>query len=331
MKFNIVKQPIGIAILSHLAIVVLSLLFAAEPTALSTVDLTGLELAIAPLGQHIAAYGAAHPTWGAWLAGILLFVTATILTRTNYRYSLYGTNSSITFPIFAMVMSGVLYGGDYLSSSLVAMLSALMLQHILGGYRNGFGFDQLFRGAACMGLLLLIEPATAPLVLLLAATAVTLRRTTREMVVMVGGLLLPIATLLYLNWAMGGDFSAPVVALYREATAGEWFGLFDHAPLSDAIFFMVVMVATAIGVLLFLANSYALSNKARHIMIFVSRMWLLSLVVVAMPSASVGLLATVAIPCSLLIPVLLIRTHRSVAQLIYLLFTAASIALILLR
>ncbi len=330
MKFSIVKQPLGPAILSLLLLVILSLANATGATAVGDLRLgfsTDI-LPIAPLGQSIMHFEVEHPSVAAWLAGLVLFITAILLTRLNFRYSLYATNTCITFPIYAMVMAGALYQGSYLATTLASLTMGLSVYHLLHGYRNGFGFDHLFRGSAYLGLLILIEPATAPLILLIPLATASLQRTAREGVVAIGGLLLPFAVICYLNWAYGGSLTAPVEVLYAALIEGQWFTLILNSSPIDRAFFITLNIITAIAALLFLANSYTLSNKARHIMLLLCRLWLLQLSLFCLPSANINLLGVMAIPCTLLIPVVLIRTHHNIAQLIYLLIFVATICAI---
>lgn len=320
MKFSIVKQPLGPAILSLLLLVILSLVTATGAPAVGDLRLgfSADVLPIAPLGRSLMQFEAVHPSAAAWIAGFVLFITAILLTRLNFRYSLYATNTCVTFPIYAMVMAGALYQGSYLVTSLASLAMGLSVYHLLHGYRNGFGFDHLFRGSAYLGLLIFLEPATAPLVLLIPLATASLQRTAREGVVAVGGFLLPFAVICYLNWAYGGSFTAPVEALYAALIEGKWLGLILGSSTIDRAFFITLNVITAFAALLFLANSYTLSNKARHILLLICRLWLLQLTLFCLPSATINLLGVMAIPCTLLIPVVLIRTHHNVAQLLYL-------------
>ena len=220
--------------------------------------------------------------------------------------------------------------GEYLTAVVTSMLLMLAVKNLSFSYRNGFGFDRIFRGAAYLTLLLLVEPAALPLLLLLPVVSNRFRRTTREMIVATAGLLFPILALCYLNWALQGEFLAPLRMLYRAFMAGRWCGAPLAASLHEQILFGVLLLLNLMALGLFTTNSYNIGFKARHIMQLVGRMLVLALLTLVVPAASSATLALVVIPETLLMPVLFVRIHQPIAKLLYLLLIVASLAFLFL-
>ena len=94
------------------------------------------------------------------------------------------------------------------------------------------------------------------------------------------------------------------------------------------LFTGVVLAAALVAMLFFRANSYNVGTKARHMLIFASRLWLLTLFVLPVPGASAAAAALPAVPSALLLPVLFIRIRRPAARLLYPLWVAGTLAVL---
>lgn len=333
MKFSVVRQSFLMAFLSQLALVVVALCMAPEGIAPAHLraGFTADELPIAPLGGYLALFEAAYPTIAGWIAGFLMLVAGATLTRITIRYNLYAVNTCLALPLYGVVMCGAVMGGSALTAVVGSLLMTWSVKNICLGYRNGFGFDRLFRGAMWLSILILVIPAAAPLFLALPLAATQFRRTTRESVVALCGFLLPPVALCYLNWAWGGDFLTPMTALYRLFLQGEWLGAIIGSSLVDRIFCCTLAALTAFAALLFTVNSYVLNTKARHVLHFVCQLWLLSFALFVEPATSVALLGVFAVPCTLLLPVFFIRIHYSMARLLYPLIVLVAVASLFFR
>lgn len=333
MKFSVVRQSFLLAFVSLLALVVVAVYMA--PAGVAPADLRAgfsvEELPIAPLGEYLALFEASWPLLAKWIAGFLMLVAGATLARITIRYNLYAINTCLSLPLYGMVMCGAVMGDSVLTAVVGSLLMTWSVKNICLGYRNGFGFDRLFRGAMWLSILVLVNPTAAPLLVVLLFASMQFRRSTREQVVALCGLLLPPLTLCYLNWALGGDLYAPMVALYRLFLQGEWLELILTSATIDRLFFCVLSGATLMAALLFSVNSYALNTKARHVLNFICQIWLLSFSILLSPAASVDLLGLFAVPCTLLLPVLFIRIHYSIARILYPLLVAAAVVSLFLR
>ena len=329
MRFDVVRQPLIPAFLSLVILTTAALCSGVGfvlPADLRC-GLTPAELPLLPLGNALLLFQQQWPATAKVFTALLIIYTGLSLGRLTVRCTLYGTGTSLPIPLFGMVLLGVLPQQLTLKAVVGVMLLALSVKNFARAYRNEFSFDRLFRGSLFLALLLLVEPAAAPLVLLPVAAVVRFRRTGREALVTLGGLLLPPLTLAYLNWACGGSLAAPFAALWRSCEGGGSVGAFLlQTSLAERIFLGWLIVLNLLAMLLFRTNSYNVSMRARHILLFTNSLLLLSLLTLPMPAASASTAALLTVPATLLLPVFFIRIHASIAKALYLLWLAATLA-----
>lgn len=328
MPFNVAKQSLIPAFLSLLILVIIALCNTTESLVAGELrfGLTPEVLPIPSFGRWLQQFEGAHPILAHLIGAFLMLYTGTSLGRLTVRYNLYGTGTCLAIPIYGLAMLGAMQGGNYLTAIVCSTLLMLSIKNLCFSYRNGFGFDRIFRGALFLALLIWIAPAASPLVLLLTTVSKRFRRTTREMIVALCGLLLPIAVICYLNWALGGALIAPLRMWYAAFMEGSWGDAVLHATLKEQLFGGVMIALTLMGLALFSINSYNVNTKARHILQLCGRLLLLTLVTLAMPSASIATLALLSVPVTLLLPVLFIRIHQPIAQTLYPLLIVAAVA-----
>lgn len=329
MPFNVVKQPLIPAFFTLLVLLVVGLLRTTEPSLDSvTMDdgLRGAGLTLPALDRLLLVFQLRFPHLSHWIGGLLALYTGISLGRLTLRYNLYGTGTCLAISLYGVTLLGTMRSGEFFPAIVSSMLLMLAFKNYCLSYCNGFGFDRIFRGSLFISLLVLVYPAAAPLILLLFFVVRLFNRTTRELIVALAGLLFPIALLCYLNWALGGSLMAPLVNWYGAYMSGEWGGVVLHATLVEQIYCAVLLVVTLFSLALFRTNRYNVNTKARHILRLCGRLLLLTLCTFAMPAASTVSLALMAVPVTLLLPVLFIRVHQPLAQTLYPLLLAASVA-----
>lgn len=333
MRFDLVKMPLvpAFLLLATLAVFGLWALPAGMPSADPRGGIAPEVLPLLPLGALPDRLQQLCPFAAKLLGVFLLLFTGTSLGRLSMRYNLYVTTTCLALPLYGAAMLPALHDASWLASIVASALLLLFLRNCCIGYRNGFAFDRFFRAALFLSLLVLVRPAALPLLLALPAAAVRFRRTGRELIAAVGGLLLPVATVAYLNWAFGGTPTAPFEAWWRTLAVGTPAAALFDSTLGDRLFAGLLLLSTAAALLLFRLVRYHVGTKARHIVYFAGRLLLLSLVVLPMPGAGVGMLGLAAVPAALLLPVLFLRLHRPIARLLFLAVTAAAVAAALAR
>ena len=176
------------------------------------------------------------------------------------------------------------------------------------------------------GAIVFVSTAALPLLLILPPAVLLFRRTLREAVVAVAGVLLPAFTICYINWGAGGEFLTPLMALGDPFITGKPFALLSAVPLRNLVLLGGIFVLDLLALLFFLSDIYAVGTKSRTILIYNISVLVLTAAVLCGPAATPGAAAFAALPSAVLLPFMFVRIHRGVALLLYLLLLASAVA-----
>ena len=229
-------------------------------------------------------------------------------------------------PLMSAIVCGLAVGSDYLPAFTAAALLALSVKNFARSFCNGYGFDAIFRASLYLGLLPFVSTAALPLLLILPPAVLLFRRTLREAVVAVAGVLLPAFTICYINWGAGGEFLTPLMALGDPFITGKPFALLSAVPLRNLVLLGGIFVLDLLALLFFLSDIYAVGTKSRTILIYNISVLVLTAAVLCGPAATPGAAAFAALPSAVLLPFMFVRIHRGVALLLYLLLLASAVA-----
>lgn len=335
MKFDIARQPLVPAFLTLAAIAVaamcrvdaraaLDALFESTDASASLAPDAVEGLRIPPLATLLFRFQNASPVWAHLIGGYLILFAGMCTGRLSVRYNLYTVGTCLSIPLYAVAACGIAADSHYLAAYTASALMALSIKNFCRSFRNGYGFDGIFRAALYLSLLVLVMPAAAPLLLALPLAVLLFRRTIRESVVSLAGLVLPAATLCYLNWGSGGTFFAPVEALVQLFTEGTPLQLFRHTPLPGLFLLGGIALLTVVALLFFLTDLYAAGSKPRFLLLFNIGVLLLSATALCGPAATPALYALAAVPAALLLPLFFVRIRPSIALALYLVLLAAT-------
>lgn len=323
MQFNISRQPLVPAFITLAALAVaagFSMGLHSGLPLVATTDTLVIELP----GTLLTQFQGAFPVWSKLVAALLILFAGMCTGRMTVRYNLYTVSTCMAIPLYAIVACGLPSGSSYLSAFAASALLALTLKNYGAAFCNGYGFDAIFRASAYLGLLVLVLPAALPLLLLLPLAVLLFRRTLREAIVATVGLVLPTALFCYINWGAGGDFTSPLTHLGSAFITGTPLGLLYQLPVLIFILFLGLILLSLFAVLLFLADRYNAGTKARLVLIFNIGILFLTVAQLCGPAASPELFPLLAIPMAVLLPVLFVRIHHSIALPIYLILLAAA-------
>ena len=315
MKFDIARQPLVPAFLTLAALAYAAMRGAAEygldPALLNGAAAIHPATAVSPEAA-LLQFQASHPVWACWIAGLLILFTGMCAGRMTIRYNLYSVGTCLAIPLYGAIVCGLAVGSDYLPAFTAAALLALSVKN--------------FARSFCLGLLPFVSTAALPLLLILPPAVLLFRRTLREAVVAVAGVLLPAFTICYINWGAGGEFLAPLMALGDPFITGKPFALLSAVPLRNLVLLGGIFVLDLLALLFFLSDIYAVGTKSRTILIYNISVLVLTAAVLCGPAATPGAAAFAALPSAVLLPFMFVRIHRGVALLLYLLLLASAVA-----
>ena len=341
MKFDISQQPLVPAFLTLLALAVAAAccldlptgtLDAAFATAIGETGEAGTDgLMLRPLNDMLGAFEVARPVWSRVFMGFLILFTGMCTGRMTVRSNLYGHSTCLAIPLYGIIVCGLNGFDGALAALTASALLALAVKNFCRSFRNGYSFDVLFRAGLYTGILLLVRHEALPLVLLLPSAILLFRRTRRESIVALAGLVIPPLVVCYLNWGAGGTFLAPLLAFVDFFDFGVPFGFLATLDIAPLLLAGAVALLDLLALGFFFANIYLLSSKSRTILLFATCAFILTLATAAMPTATAATFALWAVPSAILLPVFFVRAHRNLARTLYAGLWALAVAALLLQ
>lgn len=336
MKFDIARQPFVPAFLTLLALAAAFVCtigpeFGPEAAAALKAGPATAGLALAMPDRLLLSFQTAHPVWSKTVTVLCILITGLAAGRLAVRYNLYSVTSCLSIGLYALFACAIGGGTTYLASFVAATFLGLSVKNFARAFCNGYAFDALFRASLYLGLTVLTAPAALPLLLLLPLSVVLFRRTLRETVVAAAGLLAGPLAFAYLNWGLGGAFTAPLAYAFDSFLTGVPLGLFASLPPERIAALAGILLLDIAGIFCLLSDLYAVGTKARFILLFHTGALLLCGLLLPGPAAASGTALLAAFPSAVLLPFLFVRMHRAVSTPLYLLLLAAAVAGILLQ
>lgn len=329
MKLDIARQPLVPAFLTLFVLAVTTMCCAGGH--LQPAGSGGVPGEVPLAGELLRQFQAACPVWARIAAGFMILFTGMCIGRIAIRYNLYTIGTCLPIPLYAIAACGISIGENYLTGFAASMLLALAAKNYCRAFCNGYGFDAIFRASLYLGLLPVVYAPGTPLLLILPLAVLIFRRTFREAVVALTGLLLPIAAACYVSWGAGGDFTGPLVALGESMTAGLPLRIFTELPFPALMMLGAFALLDLTALLFFLTDLYATGTKPRFVLFFNIGILVLVWALLFSPAATPEIFTLIAVPSALLIPVFFVRILRNIALPVYMLLLAATFATILLQ
>lgn len=316
MNFNIARQSLIPAFL-------LLALFEGVAVALLPVGEVAGNVGVAssvwrfPPDALLAAFQSEFPVWSRVLCWCLLVFAGVSAGRITTRYNLYSVGSCVAVSLFGILTSCFVGDPQWLAAAVLLCCATLFYKNMCRSFCNGYAFDAIFRAGLYLGLAVVLKPHALPLVLLLPVSIIFFRRTFREMLLAVMGLLTPVITLCYSNLLAGGEFSAPVTDFILRLQEGEWLGFREVMTLpmwgTLGVFTLLNLVAS----ILTICDGYALGVKPRWMLFFNIVALPVTAAVLFLPGAGIGALLLYMLPTSVAIPICLLRARNDLSLLIF--------------
>lgn len=311
---NLTRQPLSVALIS-MVIFALGALIRKSLVDFSP-ELIQVEGAIIP--EFLRHLQQAWPKTAWVISFALLSASGIALSKVGTNYQLYPGISLTVMPLYIILACGVFIPSDLLLGCWGSLLLVRAIRNFCSSYRNGYAFTQVFRASLYLGMLPLFLPASTLLVLLLPIGIILFKRTLREVVVAIVGLLLPVGFNCYISWVCGYSFWDPFLKLYKALFETGHLNLFDGASIPYLVFVPVIMALTLWAAFIFLGDRYSTGSKARAILSFTIWALLLSIGSIMMPGATSHLFVVVAAPAALLIPYLFANLGDRLSNYLYL-------------
>ncbi len=296
------------------------------------------------LGAFLQEFQDHFPAWSKVISAVMVILAGFQTGRLTVRYGLYPVTTSLAIPLYGIVACCIAIGQEYLVSFTSAYVLMLSTRQFFAAYRHGYAIGTVFRASFYLGLLPLLYAPAWPLVSLFVLAAICFRRTLREVVVSLCGVVFPVLTACYVTWWRGSGFweipvqlwnvslgaaaSVPPASLLEmpastEALAPHTLGEMVTLILAGLIGLLVV-TSIVICVIEFRRRGWR-GRKAQSISAYTILLFLSVTGLMFLPSGmSANLLPLLALPAAILIPQTLLRLKQRTLTALFLLLICVS-------
>ena len=324
MKFgDIIRQPLPVATFTFLVVVTVAFV-----RAWITQRFAGeIPTANAPLGQYTVMLRVSWPLLSALASAAMLFVAGFLIGRSTVRAELYTTRCFLAMPLFGVMSCGILLSDDFLTQSFTLLLMVLASRNYYNSFHRHYCFDRMFRGSLYAGLIPLVYAPGAGLLLLVPLVILLFRRTLRESVVALAGVVLPLFFVSFLHWSFGGEFDEPARQIAAVATTPSGYHFFGGNTLFSLIAWGLILFLLICSAASLLLDIYTLRTKPRNILFY--NLYVLFVIVgIYIVPGSTAITLTLAAPAAAtLIPVVLTKFNGTVASMFYIALILLSLVL----
>lgn len=273
-------------------------------------------------GEYLSAACKAFPVWSIVVSAMLTVAAGIVVGRMGVRFNLYPAHTFLSMPVFGIIACGIFISADTLAASLTALLAAMALRFLFRGYLRERDLASMLYSGLCIGSMLLVS--TAGTVYLLAAMSAlfVLSFSSRELLVLMTGIVLPVAACCYGVWAFGGEFLLPVTRFVEALTADSGVRTFGDNAVAALALCGLVMYTFVFAMLEFSSSRFRVSVKSRGILVYCAMVSVVSLLLPLLPSSTPADFAVAAVPMSLIIPILFMQEGERMTGLLYMLLLA---------
>lgn len=284
-----------------------------------------------PIGVYLQSLQGSLPTLSIFIWAFALLIGGLDAGRFSSRFSIFPAYTLMAIPIFGLVAGGVMVSGEFILSTVVMMLMLLGTKYLLRCIMRTESFSDLSLAMLYYGALPLVFAPSALLYAALPLLVLVVRSSWRDWVVAVSSLLFPLLSVCYWSWCAGEGFLTPAETIYTSALTSSEFSFFSTINPAGIVMLGVAIVMVLCAVTLILSDKYSLKVKSRAAMRFNALMLLVCVGMFFLPSATATTFVVVAVPASMLIPLIFVRMGVGFTETLYrlmLLAAAANIAIL---
>lgn len=254
-----------------------------------------------PLASALVRF-TAHHSWLASATAVLIVAwTLLLVVQMTVKYSPAGIRNYLPAQIFLVAAAGIVASDEPLAALTAAWLLTLAMRRSAFSFHKGYAFSELFHTGFYLGLIPLLYAPAAVIVLPAAIAALSIyRRSGREAVVCLAGLLLPVPVAGFIHWAAGasGDF------IYRELwrCAVEPRTPWREMPLGMVAVAVPVLILAFTGMFWVLWHKKSIRKAQYKFMRHASFVMFLIAASATVPGSSATVATLAALPCALGVP-----------------------------
>ena len=264
------------------------------------------------LGSVLGSWQSNHQVAACCIAAAVWFIAGWIIGLMARMRELYFVRTTITIPIYGIAACGLFIPHDSLSAAVTSLLFAIAARSYFDAFRDGYGFSPMFFGS----LPLFYAPSVV-LLLLLPLAVVIFKRSAREAIVALAGLLFAPLAACYICWGMGRGFYAPLLQTADALADVSGYRFFGALPAGAAMLAGMLLALVLGAALISSANIYSMNSRARYIILYNMCAFVIALSTLALPSSTPAAFGLIAVPTAMTVPAMLVQIRSHAATAIY--------------
>ena len=277
-----------------------------------------------PIGHLLQTVQQRVPILSAVIWALSIIVAGLNAGRYGVRLSLYPAYTLMGISLFGVVATGVMTSGDYLLSASAMAVMLLAVKYIERCIMRSGSFSDLSLSMLYFGLLPLIYAPAALIYVAMPLLVLVARASWRDELVTLASLLLPPAALCYWSWCAGKEFLEPAIEIYNSMFTPSEFSFFGTINPASVLLLGVLFVMTMCAVTLVISDKYSLKVKSRVAMRFNGLLLILLVAMFFLPSVTATQFALIAVPASMMLPLIFVRMGVGFTETLYRLLLLAA-------
>ncbi len=235
-------------------------------------------------------------------AVFLLLCGGIVVGKIFPRSGLSKGYSTLSIPIYGIIVSGIFVAPHILSTAAVSLCVALAINLLLRSLYSAGEKDSLFFSSLLFGATILLYPPCIVYIGVLIPAIFILALSLRQIVILLVGYLLPLFAASYYMWYIGDDFGA-LGRNIIEALFTQQMGTIEHLPYMGMAMVAAIVALLVAGMVYSIIRPdkmFMLARVKRALSLFV---WILAttLAMTIFPACDLTLLALLAVPMSILL------------------------------
>ncbi len=280
-----------------------------------------------PLAALLARFAIVHP-WPTTAAALFIAIWAmAVVAQLTLKYAPPANRNYLPAQLFLICAGGIVISGEALASLVAALLLTLASRQMIASLGKGYFFGRLFHAGFYLGFIPLLYAPAAMVTPVVAVAALTIyRRSGREAVVCLTGLLLPFAMATFIHWVLGDGGGFIWHELWRCAMEAP-YPIRDNLPVAALVVAALVVIMALTGILWALGHRSYIRKKQFKFMQHTAVVLLATAVSSLLPGASTTLAAMIAVPVALSVPFSFSGKTIVVSSVLYFIILAAVLVL----
>ncbi|MBE6221330.1 MAG: hypothetical protein E7127_06820 [Rikenellaceae bacterium] len=277
-----------------------------------------------PIGHLLQTVQQQVPFLAAIIWALSIIVAGLNAGRYGVRLSLYPAYTLMGITLFGVVATAVMTSSDYLLSAASMAVMLLATKYMQRCIMRSGSYSDLSLSMLYFGLLPLIYAPAALLYVAMPLLVLVARASWRDELVTLGSLFFPPAALCYWSWCAGKGFTEPAIEIYNSMLTASEFSFFGTINPASVLLLGVLLVMAMCAVTLIISDKYSLKVKARVAMRFNALMLLLLVGMFLLPSCTATQFALLAVPASMMLPLIFVRMGVGFTETLYRLLLLAA-------